>query len=93
MSGIPFAKTVPNVSMLTFCQFFVVSVTLNPIDIHESVHYSVDGECGDGFYSELLLNVLPVADDGGESDIQPVSDFLVHESLGNERENLYLTAT
>ena len=65
----------------------------NPVDIHEPVHYSVDGESGYGLYTEFLLYVLPVADDGGESDIQPVSDFLVHESLGTERENLYLPAT
>ena len=64
----------------------------NPVDIHEPVHYSVDGEGGYSLYTEFLLNILPVADDGGESDVQSVGNFLVHQSLGYQRQNLYLAA-
>ena len=64
----------------------------NPVDIHEPVHYSVDGEGGYSLYTQFLLNVLPVADDGGESDVQSVGNFLVHQSLGYQRQNLYLAA-
>ena len=58
------------------------------IDIYVTVHNGIDGQGGDTLQTEFLHDVLAVGDDGGQSDVKPIGNFLVDIALHNERHDL-----
>ena len=54
------------------------------------MHHGVDGKAGYRLDAKLLGDVLPVGDDGGQTDVQFVGNLFVDAAPGNEREHLNL---
>ena len=58
--------------------------TLNLIDVHIAVHDGIDGKGTDASHAEFVDNILAVADDCGETDVELVGYFLVDVALCNQ---------
>ena len=58
--------------------------TLNLIDVHIAVHDGIDGEGTDASHAEFFDNILAVADDRGETDVELVGYFLIDVALCNQ---------
>ena len=65
--------------------------TSNLVDVHISVHDSIDGERRDAPHAKLLHDIFPVGNDRGKTDVEAVGYLLVNQTLHNQSEHLYLT--
>ena len=64
---------------------------LDAVCLHISVHYGIDGKPGYRFDAQFFGDILPVTDNGSETDVQFVGYFLVDESFGNKHQYLNFT--
>ena len=70
-----------------------MSTLLYFIDIDITVHDGVDGQGTDALHAEFVHDILAVRDDRRQSDVQLIGDFLVDETLHDERHHLNLPVT